>query len=46
VFGELEMLQLLDQFFDRAILYASIGYENVLKGRALAGQGAGTKVKS
>ena len=27
VFGELEMLQLLDQFFDRAIFYASQGYE-------------------
>ena len=27
VYGELEMLQLLDQFFDRAIFYASIGYE-------------------
>ena len=27
VFGELEMLQLLEQFFDRAIYYASIGYE-------------------
>ena len=27
VFGELEMLQLLDQFFDRAIFYASLGYE-------------------
>jgi hypothetical protein len=27
VFGELEMLQLLDQFFDRAIFYASEGYE-------------------
>jgi hypothetical protein len=27
VFGELEMLQLLDQFFDRAIFYASVGYE-------------------
>jgi hypothetical protein len=27
VFGELEMLQLLDQFFDRAIFYASMGYE-------------------
>ena len=26
-FGELEMLQLLDQFFDRAIFYASMGYE-------------------
>ncbi|HET7206992.1 MAG TPA: hypothetical protein VFI95_10480 [Terriglobales bacterium] len=27
VFGELEMLQLLDQFFDRAIYYGAIGYE-------------------
>ncbi|PYX39544.1 MAG: hypothetical protein DMG81_09130 [Acidobacteria bacterium] len=27
VFGELEMLQLLDQFFDRAIFFASLGYE-------------------
>ena len=27
VFGELEMLQLLDQFFDRAIYFASVGYE-------------------
>ncbi len=29
-FGELEMLQLLDQFFDRAIYYASVGYEKAL----------------
>lgn len=27
VWGELEMLQLLDQFFDRAIYYAAVGYE-------------------
>jgi hypothetical protein len=27
VFGELEMLQLLDKFFDSAIYYASVGYE-------------------
>ena len=27
VFGELEMLQLLEQFFDRAIFYAALGYE-------------------
>jgi hypothetical protein len=26
-FGELEMLQLLDHFFDRAIYYAAVGYE-------------------
>jgi hypothetical protein len=33
VFGELEMLQLLDQFFDRAIFYASDGYEKALAPR-------------
>ena len=27
VYGELEMLQLLDRFFDRAIYYAAVGYE-------------------
>jgi hypothetical protein len=27
VFGELEMLQLLDQFFDRAIYFAALGFE-------------------
>ncbi len=32
-FGELEMLQLLDQFFDRAIYYASVGYERALAAR-------------
>jgi hypothetical protein len=30
VFGELEMLQLLDQFFDRAIFYAAVGHENAM----------------
>lgn len=29
VFGELEMLQLLDKFFDTAIYYAAVGYERV-----------------
>ena len=33
VFGELETLQLLDQFFDRAIFYASDGYEKALAAR-------------
>lgn len=27
VFGELEMLQLLEQFFDRATYYTAVGYE-------------------
>lgn len=31
VFGELEMLQLLEQFFDKALYYAAIGYEQVHK---------------
>lgn len=30
VFGELEMLQLLEQFFDRAIYHASVGYEQAV----------------
>jgi hypothetical protein len=30
VFGELEMLQLLEQFFDRAQYYAALGYEEAL----------------
>jgi len=36
VFGELEMLQLLDQFFDRAIFYAATGYEKALSARTMA----------
>lgn len=28
VFGKQELLQLLDQFFDRAIYYAAVGYES------------------
>ena len=27
VFGELEILQLLDQFYDRALYYSLLGYE-------------------
>lgn len=30
VFSELEMLQMLDQFFDRALYYAAVGYEQYL----------------
>jgi hypothetical protein len=35
VFGELELLQLLDQFFDRAIYYASVGYEHASASQAV-----------
>jgi hypothetical protein len=35
VFGELEMLQLLEQFFDRAIYYASVGYELAIADQVL-----------
>jgi hypothetical protein len=31
VFGELELLRLLDQFFDRALYFAAEGYEHALK---------------
>jgi len=30
VFGELEMLQLLERFFDHAIFYAALGYEQAV----------------
>lgn len=32
--GELELLHLLDQFFDRALYYAAVGYEQAHKVRA------------
>jgi hypothetical protein len=34
VFGELELLRLLDQFFDRAVYFAAEGYEEALSSRA------------
>jgi hypothetical protein len=34
VFGELELLQLLDQFFDRAVYYAVVGYGERARVRA------------
>ena len=37
VFGELEMLQLLEQFFDRAIYYATVGYELATAEQAVGG---------
>jgi hypothetical protein len=43
VFGELEMLQLLEQFFDRAIYYAAVGYERALADPTLGQTGARSK---
>jgi hypothetical protein len=43
VFGELELLQLLEQFFDRAIYYAALGYERATAQSAVATQAAGKK---
>ena len=43
VFGELEMLQLLEQFFDRAIYYASVGYEQAVANPTLRETGASSK---
>jgi hypothetical protein len=34
VFGELELLRLLDQFFDRAVYHATEGYEEAMASRA------------
>jgi hypothetical protein len=36
VFGELELLQLLEQFFDHAIYYAAVGYERAAAARETA----------
>ena len=35
-FGELEMLQMLTHFFDRAIYYAAVGYERAVSETASA----------
>jgi hypothetical protein len=40
VFGELEMLQLLDQFFDRASYYATLGYERAQAAHEMPRSGA------
>lgn len=40
VFGELEMLQLLDQFFDRATYYASLGHERAQAAHEMPRAGA------
>lgn len=39
IFGELEMLQLLEQFFDRAMFYAALGYENARAGHSVPAGG-------
>jgi hypothetical protein len=36
VFGELEMLQMLNHFFDRAIYFAAVGYERAIADAAAA----------
>lgn len=38
VFGELELLQLLEQFFDRALYWAAVGYEQAQASRAAHGE--------
>ncbi|MGZ4817734.1 MAG: hypothetical protein ACXVZJ_03860 [Terriglobales bacterium] len=34
LYSELELLQLLDQFFDRALYYAAVGYEHARASKA------------
>lgn len=36
VFGELEMLQMLDRFFDRAAYFAAVGYERYMASQQAA----------
>ncbi len=35
LYGEMELLRLLDEFFDRALCFAAEGYENYWRARAL-----------
>jgi len=35
VFGELELLQMLEQFFDRAIYHAAVGYESEIEAQTV-----------
>ena len=44
VFGEMELLQLLEQFFDHAIYYAALGYEREVSAHAGEPAAAGTAV--
>jgi hypothetical protein len=44
VFGELELLQLLEQFFDHAIYYAALGHERELAAHAAERTPASTAV--
>ena len=41
IFGEIQILQLLEQFFDRAMYFAVVGYEQATAG-SLEAQGAST----
>ena len=44
VFGELELLQLLERFFDHAIYYAALGYEREIAAHAAEATPATTTV--
>jgi hypothetical protein len=35
IFGEMELLEMLDQFFNRAIYYAALGHERAKSGYQL-----------
>jgi hypothetical protein len=41
IYGELELLRLLDQFFDRALCFGTEGYENHLRAHEKAYAAAG-----
>jgi hypothetical protein len=38
IFGQLELFQLFEQFFDRAVYYAVKGYEGAMRSGAFAGR--------
>jgi hypothetical protein len=42
IYGEMELLRLLDQFFDRALCFAAEGYEQYIQQQVTSGVGSST----
>ena len=40
IYGEMELLRLLDQFFDRALCFATEGYEQYIQQQVTSGAGS------
>jgi hypothetical protein len=45
IYGEMELLRLLDQFFDRALCFATEGYEQYIQQQVTGSAGSSFTVK-